>query len=213
MASFRPIYLTVAVLGFLSSAIAAHAQMPTIPEQLKGVGRSMTSGPTVPSGPPPLLEDVLGTTDVIAEGVISGEAVSKLTADQRDIYTEYHLRNTKILLDMTKQSPPRQNGRPELKDITVRMPGGRVTIDGLTFTRAHQALPLPASGEKYIFLLTKKDGYYTIALGYYGIFSVVDGNVSRKVRKEDFASELEGLSIDEVETALVNRLRLTRRIP
>jgi hypothetical protein len=79
-------------------------------------------------GPMPSLENVVRGADLIVESIVNG-SVSYLTADERDIYTDYDLTIVQVLF----QRQMITTTRPGVAvPIIVKRYGGRVVIDGLT---------------------------------------------------------------------------------
>jgi hypothetical protein len=79
-------------------------------------------------GPMPSLENVVQGADLIVESIVNG-SVSYLTADERDIYTDYDLTIVQELF----QRQMITTTRPGVAvPIIVKSYGGRVVIDGLT---------------------------------------------------------------------------------
>src|SRR5256885_1953912 len=110
-----------------------HAQrLLTIPESLANAGKSLWSGPSIPSGPSPTLDDILHQTDAVVRGMI-GPGHSYLSEDQHDVYTDYPILNPVVLFERS----PRTLGTPGVPSPMVTIYGGVITINGLTYTRSH----------------------------------------------------------------------------
>src|SRR4051812_26457170 len=88
--------LSVAVLfGAILVAQSGSLQM-TIPETLEKAGTSVTHSIGVPSGMGPDLDYLVGRTDLIVRGVAANSR-TYLSADQREIYTDYVLQGPQVL--------------------------------------------------------------------------------------------------------------------
>jgi hypothetical protein len=64
--------------------------------------------------------------------------------------------------------------------ITVRQPGGTVTVDGKTVTAADAQFPALLASEEYVFFLTKRSSdVYAAARGAQSVFRVANGAVTQ----------------------------------
>src|SRR6266850_255444 len=126
-------FFTMLCVASLTSVL--QAQLLTIPEALAKAGRSLSSGPSVPSGPAPSIDQVLAETDLIVRGVL-GEPTTRLSDDQMEVYIEYPLRNAVIRYNAISNGMPA--ARPSSLLVTVL--GGTFIINGLTFKSVHGAL-------------------------------------------------------------------------
>jgi hypothetical protein len=197
----RPVKsLTMLCLASLTSLV--HAQLLTIPEELAKAGRSLSSGPTVPSGPAPSIDHVLAETDLIVRGVL-GEPTMRLSDDQMDVYTEYPIRSAVIRHSVIPNSVLARQGSP----MVVTVLGGTITINGLTYTRAHEALPSLALGKEYLLLLKRVGDRYFLAANYYGAFQISGSVATNRVQKRGFAEELNDKPAAQVEQTLLARIK------
>lgn len=200
----RPSIIPLFLVALLTSI---HGQLLTIPEELSRVGKSLSSGPTLPSGPTPAVNQILAITDIIVKGVL-GNPTSYLSDDQMEVYSDYPLQDAVILYQVQESARPRTSQVPA---ITLTMLGGTVTINGLTYTRRHEGLPLIPPGTECLLLLKQVGNRYYIAGSYYGAFRIVNGTLTRLVHSEEFAPELNGASASAAEQDLVSRVASMRR--
>jgi len=195
-----------ALLVLMVVVTTTNAQLATIPEQLARAGRSLSAGPSIPSGLPPSLDRILSDTDIIVRGVV-GTPRSYLTEDQIDIYSDYPVRNAVVLY----RAPPVRSQKLETSMLTVRLLGGSITISGLTFTSRHAALPSLESGVEYLLLLRRVAGnQYHIAGNYFGAFSIEDGKLTPSTKKHGFSAEYQGAPVASAQEQMVGRIRTLR---
>jgi hypothetical protein len=187
-------------------AVGLSAQLITIPEQLMRAGESLASGPAIPSGPPPSIDRVLNETGMIVRGVV-GEPRSYLSDDKLEIYSDYPLRTPTILYQATMTAL----SKPGMPGVTVTAIGGAVTLNGLTFTSTHDALPHLEVGTECLFLLKRVGEKYFIAGTYYGAFRIVGGTVTPLAKTWGFAPELRGAPVDVVAADVVARVTALQR--
>ena len=83
--------------------------------------------------------------------------------------------------------------QPELPTVTVTLLGGTISINGLTFTEKHEALPALVSGNEYVFLLKQVGNRYHIPGRYFGVFLREQDRLRPVTRKTGFAPELSGV--------------------
>lgn len=200
----RPSIIPLFLIALLTPI---HGQLLTIPEALSRFGKSLSGGPTLPSGPTPTVNQILAITDLIVRAVLSGPT-SYLSDDEMDVYTDYPLQHAVILYQVQESPRPRVSQEPA---VTVTMLGGAVTINRLTFTSKHEGLPLIPPGTECLLLLKQVGNRYFIAGTYYGAFRIVNGTLTRLVHREEFAPELNGASASSAEQDLVSRVASMRR--
>jgi len=171
---------------FLASLTpVAPAQQPTIPEALAEAGTSLTGGTNIPSGPPISLAELLAQVDLIVAGTVKRSA-SYLSEDKHHVYTDLEVRQARVLF----QARPVTTSRPGMPPtLTITQWGGKVTINGLSFTEEHELLPLLPDGTEGIFLLTQEGPRYFLAGKLYGAFATSQGKVKPLARKRGFAAE------------------------
>jgi len=198
-------FFTMLCVASLTSVL--QAQLLTIPEALAKAGRSLSSGPSVPSGPAPSIDQVLAETDLIVRGVL-GEPTTRLSDDQMEVYTEYPLRNAVIRYNAISNGMPA--ARPSSLLVTVL--GGTFIINGLTFKSVHGALGLLQPGAEYLLLLRSVGNRYFLAAEYYGAFQVVGSTATNHVQKRGFAEELNGKPVAQVEQTLLARIRAAHAV-
>jgi hypothetical protein len=194
----------VAVISLLA-ALSASSQgtLQTIPQQLARAGKSLTSGPTMPSGQAPSLDRVLRETDLIIRGE-PGTPHSFLSADQTEVLTDYPILNATVLYD--KQEPARRSERPTTINVTIL--GGSLEINGLTFTSYHPALPSLEQGREGLFFVRRSGERNMIAVTYYGAFAIHGDELVASARKADFAHELKGTPSAKAIGDLIERARV-----
>ena len=165
-------------LGTLLSM--ASAGQDRIPEILARAGRSLEASAPPGSGwpaEPGSIEPLLRITDVIVRGRL-GTRRSFLSDDEREVLTEYPIVKATTLYTASVSKP---NLPPA---TTVRMKGGAVTINGLTYKETHEALRLPAPGTECLLLLQEFGGRYYVAGMYYGIFRIEHGRLKAMANDE-----------------------------
>jgi hypothetical protein len=194
--------LTLACVLISSIAFAQEQQRLTIPEALQQAGKSVVGMQSVPSGPVPSVADVLKDADTIVRGTVTGSR-SFLSDDQRDVYTEYVVRDVTFLHQITAPTNTAPGIAPVFK---VRVHGGAVTIGTLTYTFYDQGLPLLNVGSEYLMLVKNQGDYYSVAGDYLGVFSVAGGRLTPATGKGDFAAEYSGASAADVQGTLAQSL-------
>ncbi|HXG87050.1 MAG TPA: hypothetical protein VNJ02_01850 [Vicinamibacterales bacterium] len=169
-------------------------------------GQSRTRGTTVPSGPPPHIDEILRDTQLIVRGVV-GRPRSYLSPDQRYVFTDYPIERPAILYQRIIDASRHPGNVP---GVTLTVLGGSVVINGLTFTEAVGALPSIEPGTDCLLLLSKKDGKLVLAGSYYGAFSVAANVLVPLTRKQGFALEHAGADATRAIRDLVDRLHRQR---
>src|SRR5579862_3069057 len=99
------------------------------------------------------MDQVLSVTDLLVRGVV-GPPESYLSDDQMDVYTDYPIADPVVLYE----APAVESKTAAVQTVTVTLLGGVITIDGLSFTSKHQALPLLQVSTECMFLLRKIGG-------------------------------------------------------
>lgn len=193
-------------LSVFGSAIMA-AQEPTIPERLVQAGTSLTGGTTVPSGPAPAIDAILRQTDAVIRGTVV-ESGSYLSADKREVYTDYRVENPRYLYERKALSSNRPGAQAA---PIVTLVGGTVTIGALTFKSVHEALPQLERGREYLLFLRQVGGKYEIAGRYYGAFDTTGGALRPAARKQGFAAEYRGTPANKATDELLSRIRALKR--
>jgi hypothetical protein len=194
--------VTVCALSSFVSIGVPDKQLLTIPELLARFGRPLSSGPTVPSGPAPSLDDVARDTDVLARGTV-GESTSYLSPTSTEVYTDYVLLLPSVLygsFDIPSL------GAKSTRSIVVTIIGGQITINGLTYTSRHEALPELPKGADCLFMLKRMGDKYILARTYYGAFDLSTGKAIPLAQKRGFTTGL------EQEDATVSAERISRRV-
>jgi hypothetical protein len=193
--------LTVYVSDAYSQSIGR-----TIPQSLAAAGTSLNGAVTTPSGPAPSMDIVVRQTDVILSGII-GESRSYLSKDQREVYTDYTILKPVFLYSRSLVT----SSKPEIpRETLVTLAGGTISINGLTFTLIHQALPSLEPNTECLFLLKRVDDKYHIVETYYGAFSIADGKLHPLAKKWGFAREYENVSAVVAVAAIVDRVNTSK---
>jgi hypothetical protein len=203
-----PVRVTLVSLVLIISVLVSSvvAQLATIPQQLARAGHSLASSASVPSGVPPAMDQVLSVTDLLVRGVV-GPPESYLSDDQMDVYTDYPIADPVVLYE----APAVESKTAAVQTVTVTLLGGVITIDGLSFTSKHQALPLLQVSTECMFLLRKIGGRYFVAGNYYGVFRITSGKLSRLTNRDNFAREVDGALATKAGDDMVERLRALRQ--
>jgi hypothetical protein len=178
-------------LGILTFSLSVEAQRLTIPELVArgGVG----SVATAPSGQLPTVADLLRVTDVIVMGTV-GEPRSYLSADQRDVFTDYPLTHPVFIHGSSKIATPMPGVVPR---VIVTQLGGTVAINGIQFTQKEPALPPLQTGMIGLFLLQRVGDKYLIAGRFYGAFDITDDEVTPLMSREDFAPDYRKVRVSD----------------
>jgi hypothetical protein len=204
---------TVTLLVIASTGLTAQRQ--TIPQALERYRGDMRAGPSVGSGingdpeSAAYLErfyaGLLGDTDVIVRGRVGAPIRSYLSEDQYDVYTEYAIHNPRYLYlsDVGLSGPPGMN-RPTV----VGMLGGKITINGLSYTQTHEQLPSLPVGAECLFLLKRVNERFVIANRYTGAF-VIEGTRMRplNVRPRTYPPQYRAGLVDETVEALIREAK------
>lgn len=195
------------VVVVLLSAAGVSAQGETIPEQLLRQGGPLIHVMSIPSGPVPSMTDVLRDTEIVIRGVV-GQPRSYLTDDQREVLTDYTINSPAVLY----QSTVTQASKTGTSTYAVTVPGGVVTIGGLTFTSKDYGLPPLEPGTECLFLLKRVGDQYRIVGWHYGIFQIAAAKLVPLSRREDFAPEYRGApAADTVKQMITQRYALQPR--
>jgi hypothetical protein len=202
----RPTLRVSALMLFaIALATTAHAQVRTVPQALARAGESLHGSRTSPSGPLPTLDRILLKTDLVVSGVI-GESRSYLSDDQMDVRTDYEILAPVILYESVAIPAGQLPTRP----VTVTMLGGVITINGLTYTSTHRALPRLESGTEALFLLRQIGSRFFIGGAYYGVFGMLGGKLMPLSTKQGFAQELYDLPVAQATDEIVRRVTALR---
>jgi len=180
---------------------SAAAQRQTVREALTSAQRPITRTSLSCGGTGPSLATLLRDTDVIAMGMI-GTSSSRETRDHLDVVTDYE-----ILQPIYLGRRPTARIPGPSSALVVTLPGGMITIDGLTFTSEHRDLQTPQPGTWCLLLLKESPEGYRLALQYFGAFAIENGLVSPLATKRGFAPELRGAVAEEVGRQMAEQLR------
>jgi hypothetical protein len=192
-------------VGF--SALSRSICAQTIPELIEEANRSLGRSVEIETGPPPSLESVLLESDIIVRGTI-GAPTSYLSADQTEIYSDYPILNPEILWPPAPTATPLPGAPPPKPAITITHIGGRIVVNGHSFTMEHTQLPPLKTGTEGVFLLKQDGAKYRIAGTFYGAFKAVAGGLFPLARFPGYATELQGKTTDEAVQAFIARKQL-----
>jgi len=103
-----------------------------------------------------------------------GQAVARLSLDERDITTTYDILNPRILFSASPQTPTRPGEVQRTPTITVS--GGTVRIGLYSATVTYDDAPKLKPGTEVIALLTDRKGELVPSNGV-GLFEVRDGRI------------------------------------
>jgi hypothetical protein len=187
--------IAAVALATVAMNSAVYAQGETVVE---AVARGATSRyRTAPSGRSPALVDVLRDTDLVVRGTI-GDAVPRLSDDQRDVYTDYQIKNPVIFYQKDLEGSPRPGAA---LPITASQLGGELTIGDVIFTQTELGLPPLEPGSEALLLLQRVENRYYISRTFYGAFRIIGGKLTRLMTME-FAPALEGAPADLAAAAI-----------
>jgi hypothetical protein len=160
---------------------AVSGQTPTaetIPEALargaSGRHHSVGSGTVGDPSSPEYLARWLANTHTILRGRAGAALLSYISDDQTEAYTDYVIEEPVFLYNPGPQAADRPGMPPSVK---VTLPGGTVTLGGLSFRSHYDELPALATGTDCLFLLTRVGQRYLIINGFQGVFQVSNGKL------------------------------------
>jgi hypothetical protein len=191
-------------LTLLLFSVSAHGQ-DTIPELVARGSKGRIHA--VPSGKDPSVEDILKDIDIVVVGIV-GESRSFLSDDQRDIYTDYEIRNATILYSAPVH--PTAQSRTA-KPVTVTLLGGSLSIGGITFRDLQKALPALTRDAEHLFLLKQVGNRYYLVGGFVGAFAIVERKLRPVSQKTRFAPEYMGIPSAQAVADLLGRIRAARQ--
>src|SRR5262249_41810546 len=119
------------------------------------------------------MPEILERTDLAVRATI-GEHTSRLTKDDRHIYTTYELRNLKVLFGSLAQRSQRPG--EVMRPLTVAVNGGTVRIGAFSATVTYSHAPTLEEGMDVVLLLHREGDVYWSASDA-GMFSVVDSKI------------------------------------
>jgi hypothetical protein len=91
--------------------------------------------------------------------------------------------------------------------MTVTILGGTITMNGLSFTSRHEALPFLEPGAEGLFLLKEVGNRYHLAGMYLGAFGIAEGKLTSLTKRQGFAPELRGALATQAAANMVARVR------
>lgn len=177
----------VILLGVLASArLLAQAERPTLREMAAESGGIMVT--IQGCGPSPSLAAVLSGTDLIVEGTVRS-AMSYLTVDERDIFTDYDLAIHHVLYQREMQV----SSRPGMVAAMIfKSHGGQVTVDGLRLAvdvRSNDARVAMRAGDRvYVFASRDRDAKWLFRPS--SVFKVIGTNVTTPDKFSDLPNSL-----------------------
>ena len=177
----------------------AIAQPTPIPQMLRVAQQPLRQFTPSPSGGSPDIETVLSETDLVVMGLLESPR-SYLRSDELDVYTDFNV------VDI--QTIGSRGGRDvgSSPQLTVTFLGGVISIDGLTYTSVHEALPIPGAGTRCLLLLKKERNGYRLAGTYYGAFSIENASL-RRLTTTRVGQELDGRPAEDTARSMAHRLR------
>jgi hypothetical protein len=149
----------------------------------------------------PSIEAVLARSDTVIRGTI-GEGRTYLNEDETEVLTDYPIRQATVLFDAVSPQPSSTGAT-----ITVTIKGGKVTIDGLSFTFWDPTLPALPVGRECLLLLKREGATYRLASGAYGAFAIINDRLLPITAKEGFAKEYKGSATSTAASEFIRRLR------
>ena len=193
-------------MGIVLFASSTAAQQRSIRESLAAAQQPIwrhTSACGIPD-----MATVLRDADVIVMGMI-GDSASHETSDHIDVVTDYE-----ILQPIYLGRRPTARIPDPSAPLVVTLPGGSITVDGLSFTSHHEGLPAPAPGTWCLLLLKERPEGYGLAAEYLGAFTIDDGLMTPLTTKKHFAPELRGAVAEDVARQWAEQIsRQPRRLP
>jgi hypothetical protein len=201
----------LAASAMLAGAPQASAQA-TIPELVEQANESLGRTIDVETGPPPSIQSVLRTTDVIVRGTV-GKPTSYLSDDNTTVYSDYPIVNAVMLYPPAQMSARRPGPAPVPPMVTITHIGGVITVSGHEFTMEHRALPPLVPGTQGVFLLKKTGDHFTIAGTFYGAFEIDGDRLSPLARLEGYGEELKHFRVDAAVQWLLARKQDVQRTP
>ncbi len=172
--------LFIVVVGLTAGATGQTRLVETIPEALARRGEDSgrhysVGGGTV--GDPSSLEYLarwLADTHTILRGRVGVPLPSYISDDETEVYTDYLIEDPVILYHSTPQAADRPGMPPAIR---VTLPGGTVTIGGLSFHSHYDELPALTTGTDCLFLLKRVGQRYLIINRFQGAFQISNGRL------------------------------------
>jgi hypothetical protein len=165
------VVLVLVAFGSISLAGQSEPTLRQMAIEHGGAGRIINA-----CGPAPSLADIVQPADLIVEAIVNA-GVSYLTADERDIYTDYDLTIVHVLF----QRQVLASSRPGVAaPIVFKSNGGRVVIDGLIMSvdiKTNDArIAVKPGDHAYLFAkLDPNDGKWR--LNPYDVFAIIGTEV------------------------------------
>ncbi len=201
--------LLLAVVG--ARTIFAQDSRLTIPEIVaRGWGMNAARGCGVAPSPP--LSEVLRQTDLVVAGTV-GEPSSYLSDDQRDIYTDHALTDTRVYYQRPSSRPTLRlevpGVPPEPPIVGITELGGTATVSGRPFTEdvSYSGVKKVTSGMTGLFLLKRRGNRHWLTSPVFGAFEVVNNRLSLLAERRDFAPELRDLPAEIAIKTMLDILR------
>jgi hypothetical protein len=189
-------------------ATSVTAQQPVRPTLRERVAKEQTDiNVTINvDGPAPTFSQVLSETHVVVQGKI-GQGVSRLSRDEQDIMTTYHILDPRVVFSAS----PQRAARPgEVQPaVTITLSGGTVRIGSFSATVAYDDMPQLRRGAEVIALLTDREGQF-VPSNRVGLFEVRDGRVVPVAPERGEHQKYAGMTPDDFLGKVVTSLNKLR---
>jgi hypothetical protein len=187
----------MAVVCGLPVVVTIGQTRPTIPQIVASGGGWI--GPTRPSGVGPDVSTLLGITDAIVKGLVGTPLPAYLSADERDVYTDFPIQSATVLF----QAAPVGSALPGIpSSIAVTVRGGTLALSGRSLAFRYPGQPELTVGTECVFLLKQIDGKYRLVNDYRGVFAIVANRLTPVGSWPSAASEYRDIGAD----VAVNRM-------
>jgi hypothetical protein len=194
----------------MAHTVFAQDTRPTIPEMVaRGWGMGAARGCGIAPSPP--LSEVLRQTDLLVAGTV-GAARGYLSDDQKDIYTDHALTDTRIYYQRPLSGPLSRVALPGVlpePSVVITELGGTATVSGRPFTEdvSYSGVTKITAGMTGLFLLKRQGNRYWLANPVLGAFEIVNDRLSLLAERPDFARELRTLPADAAVQHMLEILR------
>ena len=119
------------------------------------------------------LEQVLPRAELVVHGIVE-RVTTYLSADQKDLYTDYSIRPLRVIRQPATPALTRPGSAPAPRPIVVTRWGGQTTIEGVQVIQEDADVRAFEAGEEVVLLLAcnNTDGKYILPSPASGAFSV-----------------------------------------